>query len=220
MKLNYKIFSHCYGTPPIGSFALESKRVSSFPSQILWQSCREQFAASLNNEDNIEGFFFCHPKNKELDVANFLNKFEKIVFENLTNKFQFSNFSRTSNSSVLWVQPSCFWLDCPLKKSLFTILFRSSINYCFYENNFDETLFSNEFKENLYLRQTKTAILRFMFGFTKYKGKQPQLLKGCTIIKHGWLEVFRNLDETAVRKFLKQPEKIKDSFLGVPSLWT
>lgn len=204
-----------YGTPPIGNFAMESQDPM---KSVHWDHCREQFAAKFN--ELVSGFFFAHPENKGVDVANFLVKFEKIVnLDSLDNSFSF--FSKTNKNAILWVEPAQFWRSCAMKRSLLTILLRIGMNYDSQADNFDDVLFGDQFKENFYVRETKSATLRFMFGFTQFTGQKPiAALQPQTVIKHGWREEFQKIDETLIRRRLVSPNESKESSLvGLESLW-
>ena len=207
-----KIINMSYGSPPPGNFALEPISTKS----IHWDHCREQFAPKFNS--SIRGFYFSHPNEKHHNVGEFLTKFEEIL-----ECKNFSTFCKTSRSSILWVEPSRFWLDCQMKKSLLTIILRCGINYNLDSENFDAALFDEIYiKENIWARETKKAILRFLFGFTKFTGKYIEVLEGTTIIKHGWKEEFCSLSEQDIRQRLILPDnKEKETnIVGIESLWT
>jgi hypothetical protein len=82
-------------------------------------------------------------------------------------------------------------------------------------------LFSSKFKECSYIIETKIAVTRFLFGFTKYTGITP-VVGGTSVIKHGWREEFSKLDEPTTRKRLVLPDGIARStnIVGAESLWT
>jgi len=201
-----------YGVPPIGSFALEAE----FPSLVKWDHCREQFAVKFTEE--LKGFFFSHAANKGKSVSEFFHTFEDIVFDVYEKKRKKTQFIKTNNPSVLWVQPSKFWKKCRIKRSLLTILLRSGANYCTDKKNFDDCLFFSDYKENQYIRNTKNAIMRFMFGFTEFVGKIP--VASVSIEKHGWFEEFKNCDQKKVCDLLRFPEKEpKQKIFGVNCLW-
>lgn len=200
----------CHVNPPVGNFALEIENDQ--PKDVFWDHCREQFAAKFN--ESIIGFYFSHQIGKFNDIAEFINKFELIV--GVLNR---SCFSRTEKQSVLWIEPSEFWRNCQMKQSLLTIILRCATNYDLSIDNFDDTLFGN-YKENTYLRETKSALLRFMFGFTKFTGTTNYITNATTFIKHGWKEEFSKLDNCTVRRKLISPGENTDfCIIGVESLW-
>ena len=203
-KFDFKQYKSHYSTPIIGSFALEDKENGS----LQWDYCREQFSAKFDYKNNkSKGFFFCHEVKKEASVANFLKKFEDVILYSHVNKFKNSSFAKTSHSSVLWIEPSDFWLDCPIKKSLLTLLVRSTINYSQDHDNFEESLFGEEFKENFHIRETKAAVIRFMLGFTHFVGNLP--IPNVCIAKHGWHEEFKNSDKTEIKSVLRMPKFVE-----------
>jgi hypothetical protein len=193
--------------PPIGNFAIEDPI-----KDVRWDHCREQFAAKFN-EDTV-GFYFSHPNGFSQDVGEFLTKFEIIV--GVKNN---SVFSKTERNDVTWIQPSLFWRSCYLRRSLLTLILRCSMNYRVEKDNFDDALFG-DYKECLYIKETKPALLRFMFGFTQFNGKLSTK-PIANIVRHGWREEFLRLDEFAIRRRLISPENVarEMSIVGVETLW-
>jgi hypothetical protein len=115
---NEKQFSQVYGIPPAGQFALDAKP----PKTLHWDNCREQFANKFKKD--TAGFFFSHYSSIGLDIAAFVNTTEKIL-----NLSDFSTFRLTKNSTVSWVAPNNFWKTCKIRRSLFTILLRSGLEF-------------------------------------------------------------------------------------------
>lgn len=210
-----KQFKQCYGTPKEGHFALEAEP----PKSVHWDHCREQFAAKFN--ETTSGFFFSHPVNKGENVAEFLAKFETILAAGLTTPFSFSHYAKTTRETILWVAPARFWVDCHMKRSLLTLVMRCGMNYDPAADNFDDALFGEQFKETQYARETRPALMRFMFGFTRYTGSLPNLGSYTSVIKHGWREEFMKMDEPTIRRRLVLPEgEPKEiSIIGIESLW-
>jgi len=208
-----KIINTIYQSPSIGQFALEAE-----PNKtISWDHCREQFLGKMNN---INGFFFSHLPNKGKDIAFFVHKFELILSISLENMI-FSTFAETDKDHVLWISPSKFWFDCLLKKSLFTLVIRSGLNYDFEKNNFDDCLFG-EYVENKMIRETKSAFKRFMYGFTKFTGILPLASTNptSTLIRHGWHSEFNFADNNdAKRKLVAIEEKKDEYYFGFDFLW-
>lgn len=198
-----------YVQPPSGQFALEVD-----PSKdIRWDHCREQFAAKFT--ELITGFYFSHPPRKSEDIGEFITRFELVIGLN-----EYSKFSKTDKENILWLEPNVFWTVCPIRRSLLTILLRCGINYCSSIDNFDDVLFGDH-KENIYIKETKSAVIRFMFGFTCFKGKLTSVGASQSVIKHGWREEFINSDNSTVRKKLMLPENKNktNSLIGVECLW-
>ena len=205
-----------YCSPPCGNFGLESDTPNRVAS---WDHCREQFAAKFH--ENVRGFYFSHKDFKTQDIADFVFKFEKIIkCSKKCYRFRHSNFAPTTQHGISYIEPSRFWMDCYFKRSLFTILLRCAMNYESSIDNFDVVLFDTKIKDSGYLNETKIAVLRFMFGFTKYNGIAP-VLGQSTVIKHGWVEEFQKLDEQTIRKRLVLPSNIKkqSNIVGSDSLW-
>jgi hypothetical protein len=207
-----KQFKACYGDPPNGNFALEFD----VHGRVHWDHCREQFAAKFN--ETIDGFFFSHPEDKSVDIAAFIRKFEIILD---INESEFSQFSKTNKNKIIWIQPSIFWRNCVMKRSLLTILMRCAINYNHVEDNFDEALFSEQYKENLYLRESRSATLRFMFGFTNFVGQLPVPAAYSAVLKHGWKEEFFKQEDSVIKKKLLLPKNQinKISSIDLDAIW-
>ena len=205
-----------YCLPPNGNFGIsyEPCKVS------VWDHCREQFAARFT--EKLHEFYFAHKENKGHDIASFLCKFENIIKINSKNSnFKFTKYALTSSPCILFLSISPFWLDCYFKRSLLTMILRCGQNYDVNSDNFDAALFGTNFKESSYLIETKSAVLRFMFGFTKYTGIAP-VVGQTSVIKHGWKEEFYKLDDAKIRKRLIWPHKTRKTvnIVGVDSLWT
>ncbi len=202
-----KKITSCWVNPPKGNFALESE------NGLKWDHCREKFAAKF--DETINGFYLSHELNAGRNVASFFHKFESII--NCNTNIKFSRYKKTSRNTILWIEPSKFWVDCHMKRSLLTLLVRCGMNYDYKKDNFDDALFGN-YKESQYLRETKSAVLRFMFGFTKFTGSLSDK-PYATVIKHGWREEFLNIDDYTIRKKLISPDSIQQNIVGLESLW-
>jgi hypothetical protein len=206
-----KEYKHILSQPPVENFALDVLP----PKAIQWDYCREKFAVRFN--ELTTGFYFSHPPCLGEGIAAFLIKFEKIVA--LDEEIIISNFSKTDKDTILWIEPSEFWKKCAIKRSLLTILVRCGINYDPKKDNFDEVLFSEKYSQNIYLRETRSALLRFMFGFTKFVGTIPRPGFHITIDKHGWREEFINLSDFMIRSRLVSPKSSFSEVLNIDAIW-
>lgn len=194
--------------PAVGNFGLEFKN----GKEVRWDYCREQFACKFT--EKTEGFFFSHPHGKIYDVGEFLTKFEFIVGINQT-----TIFCESGKTNITWIEPANFWKNCFMKRSLLTLLLRCGMNYDVSKDNFDDALFGS-YKECDYIKETKLAVIRFMFGFTQFTGRVFFDTTG-TLIKHGWREEFSKLDNLMVKKKLVMPQELKEeqTLVGINSLW-
>lgn len=179
-----KLFSSTNIDALDGHFAVEA-------TPIKWENCRERFAKAFTA--SLEGFFFKHPAGRSISVASFIVKTEDILKEPL-----FSSFSETNRDTILWVEPSEFWKSCQMRRSLLTILLRCGMLYDLERDNYEEALFTQE-----YVIPTKKAMMRFLFGFTKYVG--PNLDVDSTIQVRGWKSVFEGKDEAEIKSMLVHP---------------
>jgi hypothetical protein len=216
IKLPIRNITLAYCNPAISSFGLESEN----HKVNHWDHCREQFAAKFT--ENTKGFYFSHKPDMEKEIVGLIKKFENVLHKskNFSN-FQYTKFAKTNVPSIIYIEPSPFWLDCYFKRSIYTLIVRCGHNYKIKEDNFDEALFGVQYKESSCLIDTKPAVMRFMFGFTKYTGISP-VVGQSTVIKHGWKEEFHKLDEAEIKNRLVLPDGIKKSsnIVGSESIWT
>lgn len=167
-----------------GSFAMDC-------TPLAFETCRERFAATF--KEDTPGFYFKHRPGQSVQVATFIRKTEAILKESTP-----SRFSQTNRDTILWVEPSNFWKSCPVRRSLLTILLRAGILYDLNADNFEDALFRQE-----YVIPTKKAVMRFLYGFTKYVG--PEIVPSGTIIVRGWKTIFEGKSEAEIRSWLVAP---------------
>src|SRR4051794_32947585 len=89
---------------PEGSFALAKE-------PFKFETCRERFAAEFIS--STPGFYLKHPPEQSANVAAFLLKTEEILLEKDRSKF-----ARTNWNNILWIEPSTFWKECGVRRSL------------------------------------------------------------------------------------------------------
>lgn len=190
-----EIIFETVGAISIGSFCrirevFEGRWVAS-----RWNYCREFFH---KDSHKVRKMLFSHRKNCGKNVAEFMSK-----IENLLSIEKKSKFGPTQRLTVMWIEPSSWWVDTSMKRSLFTALLRSGQNYLLKTDNFEEALFSHP-----YTSETKYAVTRFLAGYTKYTGRI-----------RGWFRQFRwgiggdwrnpnKPDEATVDKLLIKPKGI------------
>lgn len=186
--------------PNEGSFSLDGP-------ELKWISCREDFSKVL--DENQKGFFFSHKIGCEINISNFIDKTETILIDAALQNFNKSEFKKTNYNFATWVEPARFWMDCSLRKSLFTMLLRCGINYT---GDYESALYSIE-----YSKITKKAIQRFLYGFTEFNHNGEEF----TGIGKGWVSYFANKSCNLVYEKLKMPKHVehhKFSF-GEDILW-
>lgn len=167
-----------------GSFGLDVP-----PHQ--FETCRERFGPKWGVE--TEGIYFTHPDHQGVAVATFIKKTEMIL-----NQKEFSQFSLTNHDNVLWVEPTYFWKSCRMKRSLLTIMLRAGMVYEPALDNYEQALFTEQ-----WAKPTKLAVMRFLFGFTKYIG--PTIDDQTNIESRGWKFVFEGHDDD-VKQYLVWPD--------------
>jgi hypothetical protein len=93
-----------------------------------------------------------------------------------------------------------------MKRSLLTMFVRAGMVYDPIADNYEEALFSEKWSQHANLaKATKIAVMRFLFGFTKYVG--PTIEDQPTIESHGWHRIFEGLSEQSVKQYLIWPNK-------------
>lgn len=169
-----------------GSFALDK-------TPLVFEHCRERFGKQWDRK--TKGFYLKHPTDKGANIAAFIIKTEEIL-----GKKRHSRFAETNFQSVLWIEPAAFWRCCRMRRSLFTILVRTGWNY-HPANDYEDVLFNDP-----YFQRTRQAVMRFLFGFTKYVGPTLET-SGSNIESIGWKAIFNNRDAAYVRAALVWPRK-------------
>ena len=100
----------------------------------------------------------------------------------------------------MWINPSQFWKGCKMRKQLLSILLRAGSKYDPDKDNYEEALYTQE-----YIKGTKSAVMRFLFGFTEY-----------TQNVCGWERAFRAKTDSEIRKLLVCPDfkKLNDCLIA------
>jgi len=145
-----------------------------------WFNCREIWH---NQMYNAKIFFYTHPISKIKQICSFF----KIVEDKLSMADR-TIFGSTQKKCIIYIRPSKWWLRYGMRRSLFTILLRSSNAYEQDADNFNEALYSNSYAD-----KTRIAIEYFFAGNTVYKGK-----------KRGWHRQFGDvsLDKEILKNLL------------------
>ena len=181
-----RIFNSLHINTTDGSFGLDIE-------PYRFETCRERFGRQWDSK--TKGFYLKHPANAGYAIATFLKKTELIL-----NQTEFSQYSLTNRDTVLWIEPTKFWMECRMKRSLLTILVRAGIMYDPKLDNYEEALFNEK-----WAKPTKLAVMRFLFGFTKYVG--PNIDDQPSIETRGWKFIFEGKDENYIKQFLTWPGK-------------
>lgn len=168
-----------------GSFALDT-------IPFRFENCRERFGKQWNA--HTKGFYFKHPSHTGKNIAAFIVRTEEIL-----GKKRHSKFAETNWDTILWVEPSVFWRCFRIRRSLFTILVRAGWNYSG-TDDYERVLF-----REAYLYYTQSAVRRFLFGFTKYKG--PNLETFGSLESMGWRSVFAGRDDVYIKSILVRSGK-------------
>jgi hypothetical protein len=187
--------------PTPGQFSLDK-------DELDWDACRETFAKKLTALE--KGFYFSCGHEQEKNVIAFIEKAEDVLANAALQKIVRSKFFKTNLNFAIWIEPSEFWMECPVKRSLFTLLLRCGLSYDMID--FEKALFQNQ-----YSVVTKKALQRFFYGFTNFISKE-EIFEG---IGKGWASYFANKNTQIICEKLKQPEYLssKKFLFGEDVLW-
>lgn len=175
---------------------------------LVWHSCREDFSKVFNK--NSIGLYFSHADKSE-NISSFIERTEDILISAANHNISKSLFFETNFKFALWIEPSNFWMECPVKRSLFTLLLRCGSFYNF--DNYEKALFSLD-----YCKITKPAIQRFLYGFTQFKFEN-EIFEG---IGKGWVSYFANQSIEIVCEKLTKPTSVSNTsfFIGEENIWS
>jgi len=177
---------------------------------VTWYRCREEFSA--NFLENKRAIYFCHHPLDGFKVSSFILKTEQIVDISEPN----SIFSETDRDDITFVEPSLFWTVDMMRRQLFSIFLRASTNYN--GNNYEEALWSPDIMKCTYALDTKSAICRFLFGFTNFIS--DSLPVGFySSVQNGWRETFRCKNKEEIKRLLVSVEKRQFSVIDPDGLW-
>lgn len=198
--------------PEPGRFALYADP----PKQPSWEKCREKFAALM--KPDTPGFLYSHQASQGPQVAGFLSKSEDVLDLDLR-----SVYALTDKDNVLWVEPARFWMDCWIRRSLLTILLRCGMYYDCCRDNYEEALFGTGDEKDQareYTNKTKPAVMRFMFGFTKFVAPDNVSEPTGVVQSQIWVNVFNGKTDKELKSILVA-ERPMPSFgrLGEDSIW-
>jgi hypothetical protein len=185
MTTNIKFAKQIKKKPDSGHYSLGCEELD-------WISCRENFAKIFNQ--NQKGLFFSHEPSYEERISSFIEKTEEILVRAALQNINKSKFYKTNLNFATWIEPSSFWMKCPMKRSLFTMLLRCGSFYNF--KNYEEALYSIQYSQS-----TKKALQRFLYGFTEFQLKNESF-EG---IGKGWVSYFANKDCNVICEKLKPP---------------
>lgn len=204
MFVSEKSVIEAYERPEPGYFSFSSQ-------PLVWTSCRETFATRFSMDH--PSFYLSTESGKTEAVAAFISKTEDIL--NFDSKsLDRSLFAKTNRSYVMWVRPSDWWLSCEMRRSLFTILLRVGQHYDFIKGDYEQTLYDDP---QGFIQQTKLAVMRFLFGFTKFI---PDKYYINTMVQYRqWVDVFQSRSVAEVRKQLVAENDQELCLIGVGSLW-
>lgn len=106
-----------------------------------------------------------------------------------------------TQTRVIWVNMSPWWYKDQLRKSFFTMMLRSGNGY---DMSGDIKSILKAFNRQKYGKLTKTAIARFLSGFTEFARRpKPNPFNNGMGFGCGWGDTFAQTDTTRVNNLLK-----------------
>jgi hypothetical protein len=190
-----RIVKEALKRPNPGQFAVEPPTGRALD----WISCRDRFTCYFT--EDTEGFYFSHLPGNGENVSAFIFKTEAVL------SILHSEFSTTNREYVTWITPSLFWKENFIRRSLLTLLLRAGTAYDPKMDNYEEALYSNK-----WLKESKPAVMRFLFGFTEFPLASPTW-------KMGWWATFHDRSIEEIRRTLISQKNDDSSLIGQGSLW-
>jgi hypothetical protein len=160
-------------------------------------------------------FIFRNNENPD-SIYKFILKTEEILrFAGV--QCETSRMCLTNREYAVWIEPCMFWKKCEFRRSLFTILLRCGTNY---KNDYEEALISNS-----HIRETYSAVKRFLFGYTEYSNSGNELLLSFSrkeYHKSGWVSNFCGLTKDEIKLVLRKSVdgNYSKNFYGIGSIWS
>lgn len=152
-------------------------------------NCRETFAKAWSRvitEKRSKHICFFVQHRSHINVAKFIKKLED------TLGLKDRTICRKSKRLVyLIIEPSKWWLQSTIRRSVFTIFLRASRKYD--GKSFEKAIYSQK-----YFRWTKNAVEQFLEGNTYYRGKSGN-----------WVNVFLYASKSKIdQKLLPESEEL------------
>jgi hypothetical protein len=180
--------------PPAGQYCLRR-------NPLEWIGCRERISALFKAD--TPHLLFSVTDGEE--VARFIRKTEEII-----ELPEYTTFQRTNRNYIIQIVPHSFWKECPIRRSLFTILLRQGLFYDVPRDNYEDALYFYNSVTRNYTQLTRLAVTRFLFGFTNYCGP--------TDTYTGWVTLFKNAPLKTIRQWLKRPNP-ETNLIGAGTIW-
>ncbi len=155
--------------------------------------CREVFHKVFTEKD--KSILYVHAGNLGETIEKFIHLVEELL--NIPNKEK-SQFFKTQRTTITPIRPAKFWLACPMKRQVFSLLLRSGRNFDIVQDN------NNIWPALKSSKNTKSVIPAlevFLGGHTKFDQKCLDILKANH--HHGFCHIFSN----------KSPDEIKNIWL-------
>lgn len=199
---------------------------------IAWESCRERFQISMSDPKVKSILYSFDESQNRYGLAAFLHKTETIL--GLKRKSTYNEVYKKDGlyyRRVLRINIARFWKSEYIRSSFFTALLRvgaghTSAGHCNFAqyppydpetNNYEECLFKNP---NMAL--TKTAVKRFLCGFTHYTGPHPHPNGGNGLQNVGWMNLLADAGGNNAGKgwqLLVKPKNDNKNIIAAGKFW-
>ena len=113
LKPSGKLAKQVKKIPDPGQFSLDGPELD-------WDFCRENFSIKFQKESN--GLYFSCDQKQAQAVSSFIEKTEDVLIKAALQNLNKSLFFSTNLNFAIWIEPSRFWMNCSIRRSLFTLL--------------------------------------------------------------------------------------------------
>ena len=142
-----------------GMYLPKAGSLGIFTSQMNWSGCREQFHWSYDCRTTNDPYYYGHHKDRGNEIADLIYHLE----EHLGIKDK-TVFAYTTKNQILWIKPSPWWLELPMRHSFLTLALRAGLLWV------TGTSWRDILLSEGHLGQVRHATERFLKGYTEYTG--------------------------------------------------
>lgn len=154
-----------------------------------FHKCRETFGKVFT--DKTRSILYSHGGSQRANIVEFFSKIEDAIGISLKEKSQFFETQRTT---VTPIRPAKFWLVCPLRRQIFTLLLRSGRNHIL-GNNYEIAL-----QNSKYTKETFNILQLFISGYNQFHNSCLEKLAGDH--HNGFFAQFHDLQIENVKNIL------------------
>lgn len=154
-----------------------------------WYKCREQFHKVFTEKD--KSILYVHAGNLTPNIAEFITKIENVI--GIARKEQTECFL-TQRTTITAIRPAKFWLSCPMRRQIFSLILRSGRNHII-GNDYSVALLNSK-----YSKETFHIINLFISGYNTFNQKCLDILEDNH--HHGFYHQFNGVTVEQARNVL------------------